>query len=216
MPLVCPWSSPGQPRAPRWGRSQGRHAPWRRAGPRQARPPLAGKGGGLCGWPALFTLGSRRGGISSSSRQPLPPYTHYWTAPPWTAPRQRGGCTGAPGRVLVGLWGALCTRISERVRDACAVRVCGARVRRAGARRCTPLPPPASTSGHVPPLPRACPSSPGACNPKTTCLTPSFPGPCMPPALHPLFSGAFLVMHHPLGLGSQLGTPPPRGCSDCL
>lgn len=136
------WSSPGQPRAPRWGRSQGRHAPWRRAGPRQARPPLAGKGGGLCGWPALFILGSQRGGISSSSRQPLPPYTHYWTAPPWTAPRQRGGCTGAPGRVLVGLWGALCTRISERVRDACAVRVCGARVRRAGARKCTPLPRP--------------------------------------------------------------------------
>lgn len=97
--------------------------------------------------------------------------------------------------------------------------MCSAHVQRAGARRCASLTHPrnrhigprvpiATDRPGASPCSGACPSSPGACNAKPTCLTPSFLGPGMPPALRPLFLEAFLDMHHPLGLGSQLG---PRG-----
>lgn len=135
QPELCP-----PPPAPQPGvalDSPGLHAG---GGVKDATPPGAGRGLGrhahrwlgrvvVCvGGPPSLPLVLGRGASAPHRGNPFPPNTHYWTAPPWTAPRQRGGCTGAPGRVLVGLWGALCTRISERVRDACAVRVCGEQV----------------------------------------------------------------------------------------
>lgn len=223
QPELCPPPQPGVALD-----SPGLHAG---GGVKDATPPGAGRGLGrhahrwlgrvvVCvgGPPSLpLVLG---GGASAPHRgNPFPPNTHYWTAPPWTAPRQRGGCTGAPGRVLVGLWGALCTRISERVRDACAVRVCGARVRcvcavrvcgeqALGSAHLCPAPP-SQHIGPRAPIATGLPQLSRCLQPQNYLPHAILPGPTYAPCTAPTLLGGLSSHAPPLRPGLP-AWPPPR------